>query len=118
VAVAPVFHAVRVEASFELDRRADVTETIHAISGSLDRWFDPVIGGASGEGWSFGGTIVYDALIRFLLRELGGKVIAVPRLVLVVDGVRSQHCADVPIPEHDLLWPAPHELIALPRRPS
>ena len=116
-AVAPVFHPVRVEASFELDRQADVTETIHAVSQFLDRYFDPVIG-AGGEGWPFGGTIEYSALIGALLRTMAGAVTAVPRLVLVVDGVRSQHCADVAIPAHDLLWPAPHELIALPRRAS
>ncbi|HMG53862.1 MAG TPA: hypothetical protein VK601_10275 [Kofleriaceae bacterium] len=88
------------------------------MSRFLDRWFDPAIGSASGEGWPFGGTIVYSALIRALLRTMGGAVTAVPRLVLVVDGVRSQHCADVAIPAHDLLWPAPHELTALPRRAS
>lgn len=117
VATAPVFHSVRVEATFELDPHVDVTTTIHAVSGLLDRWFDPVVGGATGEGWPFGGTIVYDDLIRFLLGKAAG-VIAVPRLLLVVDGVRSAHCADVPIAPHDLLWPAQHELIPLPRRPS
>jgi len=52
-----------------------------------------------------------------LLRKAAG-VVAVPRLLLVVDGVRSAHCADVAIPAHDLLWPTQHELIPLPRRPS
>ncbi len=115
VAAAPMFHSVRVEATFELDPRVDVTTTIHAVSTLLDRWFDPVIGGVTGEGWPFGGSIVYDALVRFLLAKATG-VIAVPRLLLVVDGVRSAHCVDVGIPAHDLLWPAQHELIPLPRR--
>ncbi len=117
-AVAPVFHSVRVEATFDLDRKVDVTETVHAVSQFLDRWFDPVRGGETGEGWPFGGTIEYSALIRKLLRTMGGAVTAVPRLVFVVDGVRSRHCADVAIPAHDLLWPAAHELVALPRRAS
>ncbi len=115
VAVAPQFHSVRVEAAFELDPDVDVTTTIHRVSGLLDRWFDPVAGAAAGEGWPFGGTIVYDELIRFLLKQAPG-VLAVPRLLLVIDGLRSAHCADVPIPQHELLWPAQHELIALPRR--
>jgi len=115
VAVAPTFHAVRVEATFELDPEVDVTGTIHHVSGLLDTWFDPVTGSATGEGWPFGGTIFYDDLIRFLLTRAVG-VLAVPRLMLVVDGVRSAHCADVPIPQHDLLWPAQHELVPLPRR--
>jgi predicted phage baseplate assembly protein len=116
IAVAPKFHSIRVEASFELDTKVDVTEIIHDVSRALDRWFDPVVGSANGEGWPFGGTIFYDALIRFLLRDLGGSVIAIPSLLLVVDGVRSRHCADVVIPEYGLLWPAPHQLVPLPRR--
>jgi len=109
-------HAVRVEASFEIEPRADVTLAIHAASRALDTWFDPVVGGATGEGWPFGGAIVYDALIRFLLRSLAGTVSAVPRLLLVVDGVRSAHCADVAIPANHLLWPSAHELVPIPRR--
>lgn len=115
VAAAPVFHGVRVEATLELDPHADVTTTVHAVSGLLDQWFDPVVGGPTGEGWPFGGAIIYDDLIRFLLAKAAG-VVAVPRLLLVVDGVRSAQCADAPIPAHDLLWPAQHELIPLPRR--
>jgi Baseplate J-like protein len=119
VAVAPEFHGVRVEATFELtgDPTLDVTQTIHDAARKLDTWFDPVAGGPSREGWPFGGTIDYDALIRFLLRELAGKVVAIPTLLLVVNGVRSTHCTDVAIPEHGLLWPAPHQLLPLPRRP-
>jgi predicted phage baseplate assembly protein len=116
VVASPVFHGVRVEATFELDPDVDVTSTIHTTSGLLDQWFDPVAG-AGGEGWPFGGAIVYDDLIRFLVTKVAG-VIAVPRLVLVVDGVRSAHCADVAIPPRDLLWPAQHELVPLPRRAS
>lgn len=116
VAAAPVFHSVRIEATVELATSADATETIHALSGALDGWFDPVRGGPTGEGWPFGGAINYDALVRFLLRELGGEIMAIPRLLVVVDGVRYPHCADVAIPPRDLLWPAPHELGALPRR--
>lgn len=115
VAVAPVFHTVRVEASLALARTADITETTRQVSAALDRWFDPVAGGEDGEGWPFGGTIRYDALVRFLLRELAPALVAVPRLVLVVDDLRSRPCQDVEISRHDLLWPAPHELVPLPR---
>jgi predicted phage baseplate assembly protein len=116
IAVAPLFHSVRVEASIEIAARADVTEATLAVSRALDTWFDPVVGGARGEGWPFGGTIHYDALVRFVLRTLEGAVIAIPKLRLVVDSVRLRHCQDVAIASHDLLWPAPHELIPLPKR--
>lgn len=116
IAVAPVFHRIRIEATFELADGVDATTTLYTAGARIDRWFDPVAGSASGEGWPFGGTIRYDALVRFLLHELAGKVIAIPRLLFVVDGVRSGHCADVALPANELLWPAPHELVALPRR--
>jgi hypothetical protein len=38
-------------------------------------------------------------------------------MVLVLDGVRSRHCEDVPLREHALLWPEPHELIPSRRSP-
>jgi predicted phage baseplate assembly protein len=115
VTVAPVFREARVEASIELRGAADPTATARALSLAFDRWFDPVIGG-SGEGWPFGGTIQYNALIRFALSSVR-DVVAIPKLVLVVDGVRSRHCADVSIAAHDLLWPAPHEIVIVGRLP-
>jgi predicted phage baseplate assembly protein len=116
VAVAPRFRAVRVEATLELAHDALVTETTRALSDAIDRWFDPVNGGDGGEGWPFGGTIRHDALVRFVLRHAAGAVTAIPRLLLVVDDLRSRPCKDVAIGSHDLLWPAPHELVPLPRR--
>ncbi|HWO25307.1 MAG TPA: putative baseplate assembly protein [Kofleriaceae bacterium] len=117
VAVAPRFHAVRVEASLELARGAAVTAAMVGAARAIDRWLDPVTG-ADGEGWPFGGTIHHDALVRFLLRELAGELVAIPRLVLVVDGRPSRQGEDVPIPLHDLVWPAHHELIPLSHRRS
>ena len=115
VAVAPRFHFVRVEASLELVADAPVTETTRAVSLAIDRWLDPVVGGDAGEGWPFGGAIRGAALARFLLREAAGAVVAIPRLLLVVDGVRSRLCPDVAIAAHDLVWPAAHEIVPLPR---
>jgi hypothetical protein len=117
IAVAPRFHGVRVEASLELARAAPVTETTRAVSIALDRWFDPVAGGEDSEGWPFGGALRHDAVVRFLLREVDALV-AIPRLLFVVDGVRSRPCEDVEIERDDLVWPAVHELIPLPRRVS
>jgi hypothetical protein len=116
VAVAPEFLSVRVEASIQVALRADVTRTLHHLSLALDRWFDPVLGGARRQGWQFGGAIGHHELVRFALRELGGEIIAIPQLRLVVNGIRSRRCEDFAIPPHTLLWPAAHELIALPRR--
>jgi predicted phage baseplate assembly protein len=116
IAAVPEFLSVRVEASVQLAQRVDVTRSLHDLSLALDRWFDPVLGGARRQGWQFGGAIGYHELIRFALRELSGAIVAIPQLRLVVNGVRSRRCEDVAIPPHTLLWPAAHELVALPRR--
>jgi hypothetical protein len=34
-------------------------------------------------------------------------------LNLVVDGIRTKTCSDVPIPPHDLFWPGNHEIFPL-----
>jgi predicted phage baseplate assembly protein len=116
VAVAPVFCPVRIEATLEISARHDATAVTHRVARALDRWLDPVVGGARGEGWSFGGAIEHAALVRFVLRELQGVVLSIPTLRVVLGAVRFAHCEDVPIPAHALLWPAPHELIPLAQR--
>jgi hypothetical protein len=78
----------------------------------FNSFFDPVTGGDDGQGWPFGGTLSYSALVRKLLSEVNG-ITAVPRLAFVVDGVRRPTCTDFPISPNSLLWPAEHQVLAL-----
>jgi predicted phage baseplate assembly protein len=106
VAAAPRFHRVAVEMSVALDPGADVGVAVGAILKRLDTYLHPLTGGADGQGWPFGGSIVHADLLRQLLAV--DAVRAVPRMTLILDGVRSTGCADVAITPHSLLWPGGH----------
>lgn len=108
---APRYHRVRVEASVQVDPALDVGATVRAVLDALDRYLDPLEGGDDGSGWPFGGPIRYAPLLRQLVEVPGVR--AVPTLSLVVDNLRIALCADHPIPPHDLVWPADHEVVPL-----
>jgi len=109
VAGAPEFQGIRSEVSIVVTPGADVGSTIRGVLAELDKYFDPLLGGDSGDGWPFGGKIRYTALLRTLVRIPG--VAAVPRVNLVLDGFRDPSCSDVAIRNNALLWPGGHQVI-------
>ncbi|MEX3788813.1 putative baseplate assembly protein [Paraburkholderia sp. BR14374] len=112
VAAAPQYRRLQVQLTLVIDpafRRGQVVDAVLAL---LDAYFDPVIGGESGQGWPFGGTISYVALVRRLVVPTNG-VIAVSNLRFIVAGVAGAPCSDYAIPAAALLWPGDHNLIAL-----
>jgi predicted phage baseplate assembly protein len=112
VAAAPAFHRVRVILSVVIDPAYSRGAVVKDVLGLLDTYLDPVSGGDDGQGWPFGGTLSYIALVRKILVGIRG-VTAVPRLQFMADGVRGATCTDVPIPPHSLVWGAGHEVLAL-----
>jgi len=113
VAIAPSYRRIRFEMQIVAPPGADLGAAIAATTSAMDAYLHPLTGGDDGNGWPFGGTIRSLAVIRFLLVRLGGRVLAIPRLNVVLDGLRSIGCADVPINATDLLWPVTHEIIAI-----
>jgi predicted phage baseplate assembly protein len=110
VAAAPRFRRVRAEARVVVDPAADTAAAIAFVLDRLNTYLHPLRGGTSGEGWPFGATLVYNDLLQQLVSPEKG-VRAVPRLTLVVDGLRQAQCADVPIGPHELFWPQQHEVV-------
>lgn len=109
VAAAPRFHQVRLEGAVVLKSSVDVSASIQALLRAANKYLSPLTGGKEGIGWTFGGTLVYNALLRQLLEVPG--VLAIPRLTIIADGLRRARCTDfVPAP-HALLWPVAHEFI-------
>jgi predicted phage baseplate assembly protein len=111
-AAAPSFHLVRTEAWLVLDPDADQADLLRTAGGALDSYLHPLRGGDTGTGWPFGGPLGHVALVRRLLSVPG--VLAVPQLVVVLDGVRYPPCADVPLPANTLPWPDGHLLLPVP----
>lgn len=111
VAAAPRYHRVRAEVAIVIaDPSADVGATVRQVLDELDAYFDPLTGGDREDGWPFGGAVRFMPLLRRILARVEA-VSAVPRLNLVVDGVRAPACTDPEISEHGLLWPESHEVI-------
>jgi predicted phage baseplate assembly protein len=109
VAAAPRYHHIRVEAGLVMDARASASQTVTAVLERLDTYLDPRVGGAAGQGWSFGGRLVYSELVQQVSRVPG--VHAVHHLNLVVDGARVLACEDHDISPHGLLAPLTHEVV-------
>jgi len=114
VAAAPLFHRVRLEMAVAARADRDPGVVVARVIEEIDRYFHPLHGGEAGEGWRFGGTIRWVPLARRLLVRLRAEVTAIPRLNLVVDGLRTASCADRTISAHSLLWPEPHEVLVVP----
>jgi predicted phage baseplate assembly protein len=112
VAAAPFFHRVRVITSVVVEPSASRGDTVRDVLALFKRYLDPVLGGEDEQGWPFGATLSYVALVRRLLTRVHGLT-AVPRLQFVVDGVRAPTCTDVAITPNSLIWGSSHEVLAL-----
>lgn len=108
-AAAATFHRVKAEAWLVLDPHDDQADLLGAAGAALDSYLHPLSGGDAGTGWPFGGPLQHIALVRRLLSVPG--VLAVPQLIVAVDGVRYPPCTDVPIPPNTLPWPDGHLLL-------
>jgi predicted phage baseplate assembly protein len=115
VAAAPRYHRIRTESQVVVDPAADPGAVIGAVAAALARYLHPIDGGDSGEGWPFGGPIRYVPLVQRVLAS-DPRVRAVPRLDLIVDGVRVPPCTDRSLSPNSLPWPETHEVTAVVER--
>lgn len=111
VVAAPRYQSIRAEIGLVVDPAENVADTVGRVRKAVNLYFDPLKGGDDGEGWPFGGTLRYALLLRRIVDEEG--VHAVPRLNLVLDGVRLATCQDHAIAPYALLWPESHEIILM-----
>jgi predicted phage baseplate assembly protein len=110
VAAAPRFHHVSVRATLAVSAGVDTGEVVQKTLNTLDNYLHPLKGGEDGTGWSFGGPILHNALVRRLLQSVSG-LRAVSSLNLIVDGLTLPACADFQTAAHALLWPETHEVV-------
>ncbi len=112
VAATPAYHQVQLEAWVVLDPGLGPSEVLRAAADILGGYLHPLTGGDDGAGWPFGGPLRNVALVRRLLAVPG--VAAVPRLSLVVDGLRLPPCTDYALPATTLPWPERPLLVPVP----
>jgi predicted phage baseplate assembly protein len=111
--VAPKYRTIQVRANLVVNDDADLAAVQLAALSSIQRYFDPLIGGedstldTDGTGWPFGGGVYYSLVTRRLLVD---GVQRVTNLVLVIDGVDSPVCTDLTIDPDTLLENGDHTI--------
>lgn len=106
--VRPTYVEVCVTAEIIVENDADLAAVQDGVDRSLRAYFHPLRGGASGEGWPFGGDIHYSRVLQRILEEPG--VARVETATVTLDGVESEPCADVPVPAGALTFSTGHAI--------
>jgi predicted phage baseplate assembly protein len=111
--VPPRYRTITITATLIAKDDADLASVQETASATLDRFFDPLIGGedstlmVAGTGWPFGGGIYYSQVIRRLLVD-GVKRIA--SLTMKLDDDESEPCGDLLIAADELLINGDHQI--------
>lgn len=100
--IAPAYQRVEIEAEVVADDNADLADVKKGIEQTIKDYFHPLIGGEDGQGWPFGGTIFYSRVSQRVFTVTG--VQSIKSLKILLDGVPTQFCSDVPINEAGLLY--------------
>jgi hypothetical protein len=73
------------------------------VRDALVRHLDPLLGGADGEGWPFGGTVRPSALVGVVSDALGPEA-TVTDLTVALDGGTPSGCVDLAIGSPELVY--------------
>jgi len=113
--VPPRYRTITITAKLIAKDDADLASVQETASATLDRFFDPLIGGedstvtVAGTGWPFDGGIYYSQVIRRLLVD-GVKRIA--SLSMKLDDDEAELCGDLLIDADELLINGDHQIQA------
>ncbi len=105
--IGPTYRMIQVLASLVVLPGSDLATAQNAAVAALNKFFNPLTGGAGGTGWPFGGEIYYSDVYRILLGITGVQRVVSDQLILVLDNQRQQLCQDVAINPGELLYNAP-----------
>lgn len=83
---------------------ADVSRIKQLIKDHLKRYLDPLVGGESGDGWPFGGTLRPSSLMKQAQLLLSEGVIVEKVAIALDDESSFEGCRDVSINEHELVY--------------
>jgi predicted phage baseplate assembly protein len=111
--VAPKYRVIQVRADLVVNDDADLAAVQQTALTSIQRYFDPLIGGedstvdTDGTGWPFGGGVYYSLVTRRLLVD---GVQRISNLVLIIDGCEQPPCTDITIDPDTLLESGDHTI--------
>ena len=106
--VGPHYKVVSVRARLNPLADVNAAELLLTARAALDRFLDPLRGGADGRGWPIGRD-VYRSEVMALLNDLPG-VSFVDEVVLQADDAPGDHCGNVPMCPHGLVASGLHQI--------
>jgi predicted phage baseplate assembly protein len=111
--VPPRYRTVTITAKLIANDDADLAALQESASATIERYFDPLIGGedssefVAGSGWPFGGGIYYSQVIRRLLVD-GVKRVA--SVTMQLDDCVAEPCGDLALDPIELLINGDHQI--------
>ena len=106
---APPYHKITVRTTLVAEPGESVNDTRNAAIVELQRYFHPLVGGADGTGWPFGGTIFFSRVFERLLSVPG--IERAVSVALSLDDGDFVECEDIPIGRGDLLFSGNHIVV-------
>lgn len=106
----PTYSNVSVDAQIVVQGSSDLAEVARGVELALLRYFHPLTGGESGNGWEFGGTIYYSLVYRQVLAVAGVERIG--NLTVILDQVPMPPCVDIPLPAGNLATSHTHTILS------
>ncbi len=103
------FVPVELEITLQPEEEADRPAVVLAIAHAIDRYLDPLTGGADRRGWPIGQPVRYQRLVPVVAAVPG--VASVGRIAVVVAGRRSGPCHDAPLPHCAFPSPGNHLIV-------
>jgi predicted phage baseplate assembly protein len=108
--IPPVYRKIKVSADIAVRPEADLQQVQHAVEDGLTRFFHPLTGGQSGDGWPFGGEIFYSDVMQIVLQTAGVARVQNGNLTISLDGKAQPNCQDVAICQGELLSSDAHDI--------
>jgi predicted phage baseplate assembly protein len=103
------FVPVQLEITLRPDEEADRPAVVLAVARAVDRYLDPLSGGADRRGWPLGRAIRYQRLVSVVAGVPG--VASVGRITVAVGGRPYGPCRDASLPPCAFPWPGNHLIV-------
>jgi hypothetical protein len=107
--VPPTYQRVKVHAEIIAQNSADLADVTNGVQAALLNYFHPLIGGETGQGWPFGGTIFFSRIYQRILGIPG--VDHIEKVLITVDAQEYPACQDVQIKVAALVFSTEHEVL-------
>jgi predicted phage baseplate assembly protein len=108
--IGPTYRQVQIIGNVVALPTANVGQVAQLLQQTLLAYFNPLTGGAQGNGWDFGGTIYFSEVYRQILITPGVLRIAANAITIVVDGKPQPAGQDIALNPNELVYSTSHTI--------